>query len=361
MTCVIDKADDLKVIDCDSHFAEFVGLHPSKIKQGKLFLLDILRHRDRENVMRKICKKNARYTYMNFDIKGENDDYVYVHCTGQNFDDSSLCRLTLADVSRSIEKQEKLKAQAQEMNQLIDLVEGGVCLFKVTEDMHIEAIYLNESCCEIFGTTKENFISQQYRLDELIYKEDKSSVYQAIGQAMATKKPIDSEFRVVEHKDSYNWVKFNAAIHHYDDDNCPVFHAVISDITRIKQAEEKADRQYEMLVKLFKNLPGTFFCADDQNMFHLDFASADFYQLLGYKRSDFMDNFGGDLSKLIPPQEYKRALFDLKSQLANNTQISARYTLKTKSGAMINVVDERKVIDLENGDKTTLGTLKIAE
>lgn len=361
MTCVIDKADDLRVIDSDSHFADFVGLHPSKIKQGKMFLLDILRHRDRETVMRKICKKDARYTYMEFDIKDNNGDYVYVHCTGQNFDDSSLCRLTMADISRSVEKQEKLKARAKEMNQLIELVECGVCLFKVTEDMHIRAIYLNESCCELFGTTKENFIAQNYRLDELIYKEDKSSVYQAIGQAMATGKPIDSQFRVVEHKDSYNWVRFNAAIHHYDDDNCPVFHAVISDITRIKQAEEKADRQYEMLVKLFKNLPGTFFCADDENMFHLDFASADFYEILGYKRSEFMEKFGGDLSKLIPPDEYKKALFDLKSQLAENTNISATYSIKIKGNKLLGVVDERKVIDLENGDKTTLGTLKIVE
>lgn len=361
MTCVIDKADDLRIVESDSHFADFVGVHPSKIKQGKLFLLDILRHRDRETVMRKICKKDARYTYMNFDIKDSNGEYVYVHCTGQNFDDSSLCRMTLADISRSVETQEKLRARAKEMNQLIEFVESGVCLFKVTEDMHIQSIYLNKSCCEIFGTTKENSISQQYRLDELIHKDDKSSVYQAIGHAMATQKPIDSQFRVVEHKDSYNWVKFNAAIHHYDDDNCPVFHAVISDITPIKQAEEKADRQYEMLVKLFKNLPGTFFCADDENMFHLDFASADFYAILGYKRSEFMDKFGGDLSKLIPPEHYKKALFDLKSQLSENAQISTSYSIKTKANKLINVVDERKVIDLENGDKTTLGTLKIVE
>lgn len=57
MTCVIDKADNLVVVDCDSHFSDFVGVHPSKIKQGKLFLHDVLVPKERENIMRCICKK----------------------------------------------------------------------------------------------------------------------------------------------------------------------------------------------------------------------------------------------------------------------------------------------------------------
>lgn len=35
MNLVVDKADGLKVVDCDNHFCEFTGVHPSKIKQGK--------------------------------------------------------------------------------------------------------------------------------------------------------------------------------------------------------------------------------------------------------------------------------------------------------------------------------------
>ena len=31
MNLVVDKADGLKVVDCDNHFCEFTGVHPSKI------------------------------------------------------------------------------------------------------------------------------------------------------------------------------------------------------------------------------------------------------------------------------------------------------------------------------------------
>ena len=35
MNVVVDKANDLQVTDADSHFAQFAGVHPSKIKIGR--------------------------------------------------------------------------------------------------------------------------------------------------------------------------------------------------------------------------------------------------------------------------------------------------------------------------------------
>ena len=61
MNLVVDKADGLKVVDCDNHFCEFTGVHPSKIKQGKLFLHNIIKPIYREEIMRALCKKNSPY------------------------------------------------------------------------------------------------------------------------------------------------------------------------------------------------------------------------------------------------------------------------------------------------------------
>mgnify|MGYP003213219076 CR=1 FL=1 len=135
MNVVVDKANDLQVTDADSHFAQFAGVHPSKIKQGKLFLYDKLKPADRERVMQNICKKGARFTYMTMDLLDKKGTPLFVHCVGQNYEDSTLCRMTFADVSESRRRQEQLRAQAVEMNELIDLVCGGVCLFKVTPEM----------------------------------------------------------------------------------------------------------------------------------------------------------------------------------------------------------------------------------
>lgn len=357
MNCVVDKADNLRVMDCDSHFSDFTGVHPSKIKQGKLFLHDVLIPKDRERVMRILCKKNSPYVYLNFYIKDKKDRLVFVHCTGQNIEESSVCRLTLADVSRSIEKSQKLKAQAKEMNHLIDLVTGGVCLFKVNQNMHIEALYLNESCCKFFGTEKGKYSSQAYRLDELIHPDDKSLVFQAIGGAMATKKAIDMDVRIMTHKDSHMWCKLNAGIQRYDNDNCPIFHAVFTDITKIKEAEQRADDQTDVLIKMFKNLPGPIFCTSLDEPFKLAIVSTDFMKLLGYSRTELFEYFDGDLSRLISEREVTIARHAFEKQSKTENVIKASYSLRTKSGKHLVVVDRRRIVENEKSGKMAIGLL----
>ena len=358
MSCVIDKADNLKVTDSDSHFSKFAGVHPSKIKQGKLFLYDLIKPKDRETVMRKICKKDAPYVYFNFYIKNEAGEYVYVHATGQNDEGSTLCRLTLADVSRSVEKSEQLRARAKEMNHLIDLVTGGVCLFKVTQNMHIQALYLNNACCRLFGTDKNSYESRDYRFDDLIHPEDKSVVFQQIGHSMATKKPIEIEFRVLQHRDSYIWCKCNADIQRYDTDNCPIFHAMFTDITDIKNAEEEADEQSDAMIKMFKSLPGPIFCTGTKTPLVTDVVSTDFLRLLGYSRMEFFDTYGGDLENLITPREAAMVKALIKKQCEKKKEVKTTYSVRTKGGRFIVVEDKRKIIDVADGKKTTIGIFR---
>jgi PAS domain S-box-containing protein len=358
MTCLIDKADNLLVLEADSHFENFAGIKSSKIENKKLCLLDIIPPKDRETVMRQICQKDTSYVYFDMYIKNSDNDYVYVHCIGKNVDGTTLCNLTFADVSRSVEKSEKLRREAKQMNHLIDLVNGGVALFKVEQNMHIEPLYLNEACCRFFGTTKDNYSKQIYRLNDLIHPDDRSLVFQAIGNSMATKKPIDVEIRIMTHKNSYIWCKMNSAIQRYDVDNCPIFHAVFTDITRVKEDEEETDRQFDMLVKVFKNMPGPMFITDVNEPFKLAVVSADFMKLIGYTRKEFFEKLGGDFSKLMPQNEVESVSKALKLQAQKGDELKAVYCVKTKSGEQLTLVDRRKIVEGDNGAKSTISILR---
>ena len=57
LSCVVDKKKDFTVVDADSHFCDFVGVHYSKICQGKLSLLDLLIPQSRQEIVKKLCKK----------------------------------------------------------------------------------------------------------------------------------------------------------------------------------------------------------------------------------------------------------------------------------------------------------------
>lgn len=359
MNLVVDKADGLKVVDCDNHFCEFTGVHPSKIKQGKLFLHDIIKPIYREEIMRVLCKKNSPYVYFDAEFVDKDENEVFIHCTGQNYEESSLCRLTLADVSKSQELQLQLRKKAKEMNYLIDLVTGGVCLFKVTSDMHIEVHYLNESACRIFGTTKQAYGQQIYRLDELIHPDDKSKVFQAIGKAMATDGECDLEIRTIVHKNEYKWCKFNAAIQKYDEDNTPIFHAMITDITRIKEAEEEADKMSDMLVEMFKNLPDTIFCTDTQDIWQLQIVSEDFIKFLGFTRFHIFEEHKGRLDDFVSEREAKFIEAQIKKQIAEGKSTTvSRYSVRTKSGRFIVVEDRRKLVRQADGSYSMICRLK---
>ncbi|MBQ9531224.1 MAG: PAS domain-containing protein [Eubacterium sp.] len=235
MCCEVDRADDFRVVAADERFSEFVGVHPSEIERGKLFLHDFIDKEDREKVLKSLCKKGARYSYFDFCMKHCSGELVYIHCVAQNTEKSKISRLTLVDVSHSERKTEMIKKRADALGSLIDVIKVGICLFKVNKDMHFEAIYINNACCSFFGTEKDRLIDRDYRIDELIHPEDKSTVFQAIGASMATKKPIDMVMRVISGKDSFTWCKFSAAINRYDESGCPVFHATFTDVSSLKK------------------------------------------------------------------------------------------------------------------------------
>lgn len=359
MNLIVDKADNLKVVDSDSHFSEFAGVHPSKIKQGKLFLHDIIKPAYRESIMKSLCKKNSPYVYFDAEFIDKNENEVLIHCTGQNFEESTLCRLTLADVSKSLQKQEALREKAREMNYLIDLVTGGVCLFKVTDDMHIVVQYLNEGGCRLFGTSKSRYVKQDYRLDELIHPEDRSFVYQAIGKTMATDEPIDIEFRTIVHKDEYKWCKVNAAIQSYDENDNPIFHAMLTDVTKVKEAEEKADKMYDNLVEVFKNLPNAVFSTDTDNPLTLQIVSEDFIKFLGWSRTILFDEHEGRLSDFMQEREIKYVTANIKKQLEEGKkEIITNYSIRTGKGNFLVVEDRRKVINQDDGSQSMLCSLK---
>ena len=357
LNCIIDKADDYKVIDSDSHFSEFVGVHISKIRQGKLFLKDIIRPVERDTIFKALCKKNSKYVYIDFNILDKDGTPVFIHCTAQNYSDSNLCRLVFADVSKSREKNRELEERANEVSHLIDLVSGGVCLFKVTPEMNLQILYINEACCRLFGTTKADYDWRAYDINELIYKKDKTVVYQAIGRALATGEELDLEFRVITHKDKYLWCKCNAAVQKYDGDGSPIFHAVFTDITKIKEAERRVDEANDKLINLLENLSGAIFFAALDEPFSPDYVSADFARLIGHSRDVFESRFGNDLSKLIKEDAIKLEK-SIRSQVAKGGKSEITYTLSVKNVGDVSVRDIRKLVTQTDGTKTLICELE---
>lgn len=356
LNCVVDKKKDFEVVDADSHFCEFVGVHYSKVKQGKLSLLDLLIPQSRQEIVEKLCKKNSPFVYLDLFLKDNNSKYNYVHCTVRNNDENSLCSITFADVSKVAEKSKKIRENAKTMNHLIDLITGGICLFKVEKDMHFKVLYANEACCRFFGTVKQDIKKREYRIEDFVHPKDKSAAFQAIGSAMATKKPIDMEIRILTHGQDYIWCKMNSDIQRYDKDGCPIFHAMFTDITEIKSAQKDADIQREKLLKILKNVPAPVFCASYENPFELTAVSTEFAESLGVSREEIIQKFSGDLTKIIDEGDIERVKKSFEN-MDDEKPRQVKYSLKLGDGEPIEICDRRKVVTLDNGEKYIVGVV----
>ena len=176
---------------------------------------------------------------------------------------------------------------------------------------------------------------------------------------MAVNEPMDVECRVRVHKDEYVWCKVSAGIQRYDEDDCPVFHAVFTDITRAKEAEKKADDESERLVRLFKNLPGPVFTALGDDPLKLDLVSEDFIKFIGYSRTELFDLFGGNLARFMQEQEAEDIRQQMLVAAKDGNIVIVKYFLQTGSLGEITVCDSRKIITQPDGSQATVGILSV--
>ena len=81
-------------------------------------------------------------------------------------------------------------------------------------------------------------------------------------------------------------------------------------------------------------------------------------KLLGFTRKEFFEKYDSDLSNLISPNELSLASKALQEQSKKGDSAKLTYSIKTRSGQQLVVVDRRKIIDGDNGEKNTIGLLR---
>ena len=235
---VVDKSEDLKVVDFDSHFSELSGVHPSKIKQGKLSFLDMLKPCDREKLIQKLCSKN-RYIYTGFEILKNFKEPVYVYCICENISGTNLCRIMMSEVEYGNSKKSLKLIEADDFRySLADEIICPVCLFRVDDEMQTEAFYMNKSCCRLFETTQEAVKNNGFRIDLTVADDDKTLLFQSIGTSLATGEPIDMYFHIYKNKFDIVRCRLRAEIAGYDKETRPVFNAVIDEPDDISQSAQ---------------------------------------------------------------------------------------------------------------------------
>ena len=227
---VVDKSDSLRVVDFDSHFAEFAGVHPSKIKEGKLYFLELLKPSDRERLIQKLRTKN-RYIYNDFELLKHMQEPVFIYSLCENIPGTNLCRITMSNVLCAGTRPKVMRDEDLLYNyNIAESVPCPVCLFRVDDEMCTEVFYLNKSGCAFFETTPMAVRTNPLRLDERIADEDRTILFQSVGSSLTSGEQIDMFCHVQRGRFDVSRCRLKAAICGYDREERPVFSAVLIDL-----------------------------------------------------------------------------------------------------------------------------------
>ena len=128
---------------------------------------------------------------------------------------------------------------------------------------------------------------------------------------------------------------------------------MLTDVTSVKQAEEEADKMYDELEEVFKNIPNAVFSAEAESPLVAGIVSEDFVNMLGYTRKQLFEIHQGRLYDFMTEREREYVESTFKKQLEEgNNEIVVTYSIKSANAQMLVIEDRRKVVVQDDGSKT---------
>ncbi|NLD19393.1 MAG: response regulator [Clostridiales bacterium] len=208
----------------------------------------------------------VNHTYRTYSDK--QNKYIWIKLSAiiidQN-DGTKLCYVSYADVSEEYYNQQQLiesknamqalQKQAEDLlheyQMLVNTVPGGIALYYVA-DGKIKTKFFSDGLCELSGYTREEreAICKEDAM-ALIYKEDVALLQNTVKDAVANHTDIDLVYRIMRKDGTPYYVHLTATYIHGKSGH-PEFHAVFSDIDKIKRLEKITEEQqlrYEVTVK----------------------------------------------------------------------------------------------------------------
>lgn len=140
---------------------------------------------------------------------------------------------------KNILEREKLRnalsESMEEFNSLSDSVPGGICVWKVTDQVSVR--YFNHGICELLGCTHEEF-EQMYKQDlsVVFFGADRGKVMKALTENRKLGQKFSMVHRMLRRDGRVCWVQLSA-VHYKTEDDAPIYRVVYIDVTERKENE----------------------------------------------------------------------------------------------------------------------------
>jgi len=175
---------------------------------------------------------------------------------------------------------------------LARLVPGVIYQYRLYPDGRSAFPYSSPGMNNIYEVTPEEVQDDATPVFGRLHPDDFDKVSNSIQESAQTLRTFVCEFRVNLPKQGLRW-RWSEAQPERMPDGGTLWHGIISDITELKQAEQKLQESEKRFQQMFMNAPMPYQSLDEQGNF-LDVNQA-FLDILGYSRGEVIGKNFGDI------------------------------------------------------------------
>lgn len=192
-------------------------------------------------------------------------------------------------------------------------------------DLKNNTYILSPELEQLYGLPLGGFKAIESNWISIIHPEDRDSAFKAVEAATRGEEDLGNEFRVVWPDGSIHWLHSRAQVVRDKDGIPEKMYGVNVDITKQKEAEEKAKRESRKFLTLIENSSAGILLLDATGKI-ISFG----HSVLGYRPED---KIGRNILEVIHPDDHQNVLKELASLAGNpgNTHVAV-YRAKHKKG-----------------------------
>ena len=246
------------------------------------------------------------------------------------------------NITETVSLEEELKKYENRYKHIVNNISDYIWSADVRENGEIVHTFYSPSLEQITGYEIEKFYKEAQWID-MVHPKDKDIVLKMLSKVLEGEK-VTEEYRIITKQGKVKWVRDRIVPIKNEQGKVVHIDAIVSDITKIKQAEQELqiknkelEKSYSELMEaesryryFINNVQDEIIWTDKKGII-LDINPAGL-KLKGYKKEEVV---GKNLVNFIPKRQIPKALKTLAKTLKGETLSNLKFSVKAKDGHFI--------------------------
>ncbi|BAL00688.1 hypothetical protein OBV_34890 [Oscillibacter valericigenes Sjm18-20] len=140
----------------------------------------------------------------------------------------------------------KVQERERQLQNVMDLVPGGICSFQVDEENNFEIIHFNTGFFQLLGY-REPPEDENANLLLDIHPDDRASLWEQIRLCRQGVETIQKTFRMLRQDGTYIWMSLQASLAQKEDNGSRTYYGVFSNVDALKRLQEHLEQNESTL------------------------------------------------------------------------------------------------------------------